>query len=712
LKAPAKEGKSALLMCAMMLLVPALGVPNEELLQDTLKSILVCFFALGTALVFFWHARKFNKSVSLHAVIALPLLLTTYSLASMNWSHAYLAGVETIRWFIFTLIVFLGANTFTHNRLTHLSWGIHLGAVIASLWAALQFWFDFSFFAQGPNPASTFVNRNFFGEFLVCTLPFSVLLLTRMRDKVTVFFLTFSVAFNVVALMQTGTRSALIGSVILLAILPACLFRGKQQIYSGTWRLSQGLGLVLVFCSTLVLLGSIPTNNPSLLRESPDRTAIDRAIGRVASIAKQTEYTEGSFSVRAVMWIATAKMIQAHPIAGVGAGAWEVHIPIYQPPESQLETDYYAHNEFLQLVAEYGLIGCAFLVLLLGYLVWAACETWFNRTKNGQEETLLRALTLTSLFMLLLVSNAGFPWRMATTDALFALCLSILAASDVRLGIKHRWLWQQIGWTPSISIGAMACTVAASALAIFIAQQAIECESKIIRAVKISLTISQSGHPNAPHWKDKKEEAIKLVREGIGINPHYRKITPIVADTLASWGDWKNAAWIWESVIQSRPNVIAILANLTRTSLQTGELSIAENYLKRAQALRPDSPQLASLELELLSRSGKEHEAAAKAKSFLSKEVISPEVIKSSYYLGMRTRDPALAILALELRIKNWPEQAVDGWLKLGAIYDAPEAKNVGKAEECFRAALSAAAPEHKKAILNMIPTDYHKRIF
>ncbi|MFM2050115.1 MAG: hypothetical protein RL682_606, partial [Pseudomonadota bacterium] len=382
-------------MCAMMLLVPALGVPNEELLQDTLKSILVCFFALGTALVFFWHARTFNKSVSLHAVIALPLLLTTYSLASMNWSHAYLAGVEAIRWFIFTLIVFLGANTFTHNRLTHLSWGIHLGAVIASLWAALQFWFDFSFFAQGPNPASTFVNRNFFGEFLVCTLPFSVLLLTRMRDKVTVFFLTFSVAFNVVALMQTGTRSALIGSVILLAILPACLYRGKQQIYSGAWRLSQGLGLVLVFCSTLVLLGSIPTNNPSLLRESPDRTAIDRAIGRVASIAKQTEYTEGSFSVRAVMWIATAKMIQAYPIAGVGAGAWEVHIPIYQPPESQLETDYYAHNEFLQLVAEYGLIGGAFLVLLLGYLVWAACETWFNRTKNGQEETLLRALTLT-----------------------------------------------------------------------------------------------------------------------------------------------------------------------------------------------------------------------------------------------------------------------------------------------------------------------------
>lgn len=31
--------------------------------------------------------------------------------------------------------------------------------------------------------------------------------------------------------------------------------------------------------------------------------------------------------------------------------------PRYQRVESQLETDYYAHNEILQLLAEYGLVG-------------------------------------------------------------------------------------------------------------------------------------------------------------------------------------------------------------------------------------------------------------------------------------------------------------------------------------------------------------------
>jgi O-antigen ligase len=706
-----KENNTALLLSAMMLFVPALGVPNEELLQDTLKSILVSFFALSGALFFFWRACNNTRSIRLHAVVGLPLLLAAYSLASMTWSHTYLAGVEATRWLVFTLIVFLGTNTLTYTRLTSLAWGIHIGAVVASLWTALQFWVDFSFFAQGPNPASTFVNRNFFGEFVVCTFPFSVFLLTRVRDKVNVNILTFSLAFNVVALMQTGTRSALVGCAIFLILLPIILCRGRNQIFSGQWRLTQLFGLVLVFCSAVLLLGSMPTNNSTLLREMQQRTAIDRAMNRASSIAMKSEYTEGSFSVRAVMWRATAKMIQSHPFAGVGAGAWEVHIPIYQPPESQVETDYYAHNEFLQLVAEYGLIGDIFLILLVAYLVRAAYITWFNQTQSGQEETLLRSLTLASLLMLMLVSNAGFPWRMATTGALFALCLAILAASDIRLGTKNSWLWRPIAWTSNLSIWTFGGSLLASALAIFIAQQAIECESKIVRAVKISLTITQSGQPNAPRWDSAKADMVQLIREGIGINPHYRKITPIVADALAGWGDWKDATWIWESVVQSRPNVVAILGNLTRAHLQAGNFSTAENYLKRAQELRPMAPQLASLELSILGRTDREREAATKAKFFLTNNVISPELIKSSYYLGMRVRDPQLAILALELRIKTWPEQAVDGWLKLGAIYDAPEGRNVEKAEQCFRAALSATAIEHKMAILNMIPVAYRNRI-
>ena len=213
------------ILALMMFLAPALGVPHELMLQDTLKSIVVSFAALGAALFFFWNQRNRDTALRWHALVWLPLLLMVYALGSMVWSHTYLAGVEAIRWFIFALIVWLGLNTLARERLATLAWGIHAGAFVASLWTALQFWADMAFFPQGPNPASTFVNRNFFAEFLVCTLPFSVWLLVRAKNSATVALLAFSIGLNIVAMFMTGTRSALLAFAVLLLVMPLILWQ-------------------------------------------------------------------------------------------------------------------------------------------------------------------------------------------------------------------------------------------------------------------------------------------------------------------------------------------------------------------------------------------------------------------------------------------------------------------------------------------------------
>jgi O-antigen ligase len=709
-----KSDRIVWLLALMMGLLPALGSPTEELLQDTLKSILASFFVLFTALLYFWDVRKISatgSTIQLHGLLLLPLSLMAYALGSMAWSHMFLGGVEAIRWFIFSLLVFIGVNCLTSARLTPLAWGIHLGAVISSMWTALQFWVDFSFFAQGPNPASTFVNRNFFGEFLVCTLPYSVLLLTRIKDKTSVILLTFSLAFNVVALMMTGTRSALVGLIILGVLIPTILFLYRKQVVSTGWRAPHLAGLVAVFVSGVLLLGSIQTNNSKMLNESGRINALERAMSRTLSITNSSEYSEGSFSIRAVMWKATGRMIQAHPFAGVGAGAWEVHTPIYQNSAGQLETDYYAHNEILQLLAEYGLIGWLFLIALLGYLAWAAYATWSNKSALGQQEAIFRGMTLSSLLVLLLVSNAGFPWHMATTGALFALSLAILGASDIRLGVLDGILASTLTWKIRYSNWSMMILTICTALAIYIAQQAIECESKIVRAVKIAITISQSGYPKDARWDHLKSEMITLLREGVTINPHYRKLTPIVADSLASWGDWKNATWIWESVLGSRPYVVALLANVTRGHIQAGNFPKAEEILNRAITLQPSSPVLATLQVILWTRNGKEIEATNRAKELVKSGIVDPDLLRTAYFLGMRHRDPELAIMALEQRIKTWPDQAVDGWLKLGHIYAAPESKNEERAFESYRSALAATEPQHRTAVWAMIPPKYRDKL-
>lgn len=710
------HGDVVMVLALMMLLTPALGVPHEEMLQDTLKSMLVSFSALGAGLLLFWHQRQRQESLRWHALLGLPLVLMLWALGSMAWSHTYLAGVEAIRWFIFSLLAWLGLNAVSRERTNVLAWGIHGGAFVASVWTAAQFWGDFNFFPQGPNPASTFVNRNFYAEFAVCTLPFSGWLITQIRSAPVLALLALTTGFNLVAILMTGTRSALLALLLLVVLLPFVLWRFRAQLSLTKWPRSSRLMVPLVLAGTVLALGGLPTGNSKLIEEhrveQRGMTPVARALARSKSMAKSEEYTQGSFSLRMQMWKATGRMMAARPLTGVGAGAWEVDIPLYQPEGAQLETDYYAHNEFLQLLAEYGLVGWLFLAGLLAYLALAIRRTWSADPADARSEGLLRALLIVTLLMFLLVSQAGFPWRMASTGALFALTLGLLAASDARLG-WHGWAGaQRLRWRAVYSRLSLVALAVCLIVALYIARQAATVESKIVRAVKIALTISNSGDVHSPRWAERRQEMLGLLREAIAINPHYRKITPMAADELAKWGDWQNATWVWESVLHSRPYVVAIMANVARGYAQMGRTDEAIAVLLRARAVQPKAPSINSLGVILLARNGQEAEARRIARSLIDEGVYDFDLLNATYVLAGRARDWPLAIRALELRIHRWPAYAVDGWLKIGEIYAREaEAKDETKALAAYRQAWAAAPEAQKPATWAKIPEIYRSRL-
>lgn len=706
-----RQNLTVILLALMMFLVPALGVPGKELLQDTLKSMLVSFFALAAAFSFFWAQREQKSTMHFHGLLCFPLGLMAYALGSMAWSHAYLGGVEAIRWFVLSLILFLGMNTLTLARVTQLAWGIHLGAVVASLWTALQFWVDFSFFAQFAAPASTFVNRNFFAEFLVCTLPTSVFLMSRVRSKTAVFLLAPTLGFNVVALMMTGARAALMGLLLLLLLIPVIVGLYRKQWGAAGWRAVHGVALIALLIATVGGLGSVNSSNARLVAEYGQGDAIDRAFRRTLSVAQAEEYASGSFSVRTRMWKETGRMIRANPVIGVGAGAWEVQTPLYQAPGSQLETEFYAHNEILQLLAEYGLVGWLSLVGLLSYLLWAAYRTWSNQTHEGQAEAPLRALSLASLLMLLLVSNAGFPWRLATTGALFALNLSILAASDVRLGAGRNFMWRVLPWRARYRNGALGATALCLALTLYIAQQAAACEARLARAYELAQTITRSGRSDDQRWDQAKAEILRLMRESIAINSHYRKITPLVADELASWGDWANAAWIWESVLLSRPHVVVIAANISRAYLQTRDYQKSLVFFDRAAKLQPTAPAVRAMHALLLIQSWQYPQAEQVVRGLLHDKAVDDSVISLTYLLGSATRDWTLTIQALKLRIQQGPIDVADDWLNLGNVYSKAEVSNEAEALASYRAALSAVPSYRQDGVWAKIPPIYRAKL-
>jgi O-antigen ligase len=704
---PRDDGWATGLLGAMVLLAPALGMPGEEMLQDTLKSIVVAFFTLAAALLFFQAQRDRREPLRWHGVVWLPLLLLAYALGSMAWSHTYLGGVESVRWFLFAVIAWLALNCLSRERLPLLAWCFHLGAVIASTWAILQFWTGMSLFPQGPNPASTFINRNFFAEYAVCTLPFGVLLLARARASAAVALRAASIGLVVTALLMTGTRGALIAMWLqFLVVLPLIAWRCRKQLAWSGWTWQVRALAVAVLVGTVLALGAIPTGNPKILDEERGASALARGMNRTQSVSLK----DPSLGIRMVMWRATVNLIKARPITGVGAGAWESDIPLYQAEGSQLETDYYVHNEFLQLVAEYGVVGWLFLLLLAAYLLSTAWRTWRDPSPAADAERPLRGVLLCSLLALMVVSNIGFPWRLAATGALFALCLGGLAASDARLGYTARVLARPLRWSRRTSTIAVGATGACLLLALFITQQAAESERKLVSAAKTALSITGSGDPNNPRFNALKQEMLQRVRDGVAINRHYRKITPMVADELARWGDWRNATWIWDSVLSSRPYVVAIISNAARGYSAMGRQDKALEYLERARRIQPRAPSVRSLEVIILARDGQEAKAMQLAKEAMQAGIVDFDLVNAYYVLAWRAKDYPLALKLLERRMAQWPESRALGLVQRATLYEEGF-QDTDRALASAREGLAAASPQERAQLLEQLPASLRSRL-
>ena len=707
LASPRPQDHAVTTLTWMLFLIPALGVPSELMLQDTLKSALVAFGVLIAALVYFWQQRQRTTPLQWHGLVWLPLALMVYALGCMAWSHTYLAGVEAVRWFILSLLLWLGLNTLTRENLPTLVWGIHLGAVVASVWVALQFWFDWRFFPQAAAPASTFINRNFFAEYAVGVLPLSVWLLARMRPSRWLAAMTISIALNVVALMMTGTRSALVALIVMAPVLTVII--AKYRNILPFWPLAHvhKALIAILFILCIGVMGSIPTHNEQLIKGGGGTTAMERSFLRTASMMTLKEYADGTFSVRSTLWKATARMMLANPLTGVGAGAWEVQIPLYQRNDTVLEVDYYAHNEFLQLLSEYGmLVGGMVLAVLWAYLLKAVGTTWQLRDED-QQEAPLRAFTLTSLLALMIVSSAGFPWHLAGCGALLALGLAILAGSDARLCQQAPFYAVSLRWRPVYTQVALVFLLASLGTAGYVAWKAAQAERKIVHAIHLSFFLTQSLPANLPSAADRKTEMLRDIRDGITINPHYRKLSTLVSERLSSAGDWGNAVWILESVAASRPHVVAIWYALAIGYSKLGQHQQALQALHQVQRLKPNDTSTLTLEINLLSNSGHEDEAKQLLTRYYDQRRYDYDMLQAGYAIGLKTHEWALAIRSLDLRNLAWPEQAADGYFRLGQMYADPALRDDAKALAAFKAGLAAVSTEQKENYRSQVPRIY-----
>ena len=110
-----------------------------------------------------------------------------------------------------------------------------------------------------------------------------------------------------------------------------------------------------------------------------------------------------------------------------------------------------------------------------------------------------------------------------------------------------------------------------------------------------------------------------------------------------------------------------------------------------------------SLEVILLSRTGKEDQALLLAREALKRNVVDYDLLRATIVLAKRGGDFALAVRALELLMQGWPQTRSSAYSELGNIY-SKELHEPAKALDAFRKALELTPPAYLPQMQAQIP--------
>jgi O-antigen ligase len=125
----------------------------------------------------------------------------------------------------------------------------------------------------------------------------------------------------------------------------------------------------------------------------------------VASVDQRDRITtvQGG-SGRSDIWKVGWRMVEAHPVNGVGSGNFpisSIHYLLVKPgaierDEFIVDTPKVAHNSYLQVLAELGVVGLAMFLSIIGFAIWCALRAarWFGRVGDTQMEIVARAMVV------------------------------------------------------------------------------------------------------------------------------------------------------------------------------------------------------------------------------------------------------------------------------------------------------------------------------
>lgn len=391
------------------------------------QPTLALFYLVMTAVAIIWLIAGWIKgelTVSRH-VFQVPLIASAiYALIqTIPFGHiAEIAGISGI-----PRTLSLSPFDSTMSALHMLVLALFLGLMLATIDRAkriekivnfiLIFGFAYSFFAilqsflsptriygvlERLSPFGSFVNRHNFAAFIEMTIavPLGMLMSGAVRRDRRLFYIT-AVVWMGIALLMSGSRGGLVA-----------MLAGVGLIFVLTTRAHGKKKKVILIAVTAVTIIVIVTGAITIGGET--------SLSRFAETAEAGDVTTDRLQI----WTVTLKVIASHLPFGAGIGAFgQAYTPF--DTSNGLSRVEQAHNDYLQVLADAGLVGA---VIAAGFLYSVFVTIRRNsRVENGLRRGVAVGAAA-GIFSILVHSLFDFVLHTTAVTLMFIVLLSLLAA--------------------------------------------------------------------------------------------------------------------------------------------------------------------------------------------------------------------------------------------------------------------------------------------
>jgi len=306
------------------------------------------------------------------------------------------------------------------------------------IYGILQYFgIDFSFWEGNfgrQKVSGLFGNVNYFAEYLIIPLAVAVALFFASKNRTKKLLLLIGILAMGGSLILTFTRGSYLGlgtSLIFMFFL--FIFSSEKTFTKDNKKL-----LIVIFLAIIIVISLIIIPNPlnkagTVISKIKSRTSITQLVQGGSIKRRIAIWKFTTLMIRRIaIWKFTTLMIRDNPLLGSGLGTFEYNTLKYQAKlfdQGQNRTIYpygfaqKAHNEYLQLWAELGIIGLSiFIWLMVSYFNYGI--KMLRKTKNDYKQGILIGL-MGAVVAILVDSLFGFPFHLPASIILFWVVLGL-----------------------------------------------------------------------------------------------------------------------------------------------------------------------------------------------------------------------------------------------------------------------------------------------